>query len=466
MNLVVLARHLRIQPFPADTEEGRAAERYRRVSWTMLAHAASSAASMLVMVLSVSWTVPYLGAERFGAWMTIASLAAVLSFLDLGVGNGLTNRIARAASEPGANKLSQAVSGGLGVLAILSFALLLLLSFAAWLLPWQVLIKTTSDALVDEIRISVLMFAGLFAASIFTNGVLRVYHGLQRGFEVFATCVPCTFVGLLLLYIATRYHAGMPVLLLCSMVGGMLPGIWLWIQLGRKGLFRIAGWMHSTKIEKAKLLRVSLLFFVLQIGTAFGWGMDSLIISSTLGASAVAAFTLVQHMYLFATQPILILNSPLWPAYADANARNDRAFIRKTLGSAAQLTLAYSATSVGVLAFVSAPLLRYWTDGQVVPSANLVYALGTWTIAAAMASCLAMFMNGMGILRPQAVAVLIIVAVGVPLKFLVVRTAGIEAMVYVFTAFFVVTLGTLYGVLYRSQIERQLGLTFSKSDRQ
>lgn len=74
-------------PFPSDTEEGRAAERYRRASWTMLAHATSSAASMLAMVLSVSWTVPYLGPERFGAWMTIASLAAVLSFLDLGVGN-------------------------------------------------------------------------------------------------------------------------------------------------------------------------------------------------------------------------------------------------------------------------------------------------------------------------------------------------------------------------------------------
>lgn len=465
MNLVLLARHLRIQPFPADTEEGRAAERYRRASWTMLAHVVSSAASMLVMVLSVSWTVPYLGAERFGAWMTIASLAAVLSFLDLGVGNGLTNRIARAASEPGDIGLSQAVSGGLGVLASLAFALLLLLGVAAWLLPWQVLIKTTSNALVDEIRITVFVFAGLFAASIFTNGVLRVYHGLQRGFEVFAISVPCTFVGLLLLYFATRYHVGMPVLLVCSMVGGMLPGIWLWIQLSRKGLFRIAGWVHSTRIEKPKLLRVSLLFFLLQIGTAFGWGMDSLIISSTMGASAVAAFTLVQRMYLIAAQPMHILNSPLWPAYADADARNDRAFIRKTLASAVQMTFAYTAMAVMVLAWVSAPVLRYWTDGQVAPSDSLVYAIGAWTITAGIANCFAMFLNGMGILRPQAVAVLMIVAVGVPLKFLVVRTVGIDAMVYIFTAFFVITHCTLYGILYRSQIEKQLGLVRPKIDR-
>lgn len=48
--------------------------------------------------------------------------------------------------------------------------------------------------------------------------MLRIYHGLQRGFEVFAISSACTFVRLLLLYIATRYQAGIPVLLLCSVI--------------------------------------------------------------------------------------------------------------------------------------------------------------------------------------------------------------------------------------------------------
>jgi O-antigen/teichoic acid export membrane protein len=419
---------------------------------------------MLVLVLSVSWTVPYLGEERFGAWMTIASLATVLSFLDLGVGNGLTNRIAHAASASDPSELSRAISGGLGVLVALSLALLVLLMVAAWVLPWPMLIKTTLNALDEEVRTAALLFAGLFAVSTCTNGVLRIYHGMQRGFEVFATSAACTLVGLLLLYTATLYRANMPMLLICSMAGSILPGIWLWLRLGRTGLFRLAGWVDATKREKPRLFGVSLLFFVLQIGTALGWGMDSLIISSTLGASAVTSYTLVQRMYLIATQPMLILNGPLWPAYADADARNDRAFIRKTLVSAASVTLVYTASSVLLLAWGSAPLLRRWTGGAVAPPAEIVYALGVWTIVAAMANCFAMFLNGMGILKPQVIAVLVIIAIGVPLKFLVARALGIDAMIYIFSAFFVVTLVTLYGVLYRVPIEDHLGIGSLRAD--
>jgi O-antigen/teichoic acid export membrane protein len=169
-------------------------------------------------------------------------------------------------------------------------------------------------------------------------------------------------------------------------------------------------------------------------------------------------------MYLIATQPMLILNGPLWPAYADADARNDRAFIRKTLVSAASVTLVYTASSVLLLAWGSAPLLRRWTGGAVAPPAEIVYALGVWTIVAAMANCFAMFLNGMGILKPQVIAVLVIIAIGVPLKFLVARALGIDAMIYIFSAFFVVTLVTLYGVLYRVPIEDHLGIGSLRAD--
>ena len=55
--------------------------------------------SLILMIVSVTATVSYLGPERFGVWMTISSFAVMLTFLDLGVGNALMNRVAEAASE-------------------------------------------------------------------------------------------------------------------------------------------------------------------------------------------------------------------------------------------------------------------------------------------------------------------------------------------------------------------------------
>lgn len=93
VNIISLRRYLTFKPFETATEQGRSDERYRLAALTITANIFSRGMAMLVMVLSVTLTIPYLGAERFGVWMTIASFAGMLSFLDLGVGNALTNRV-------------------------------------------------------------------------------------------------------------------------------------------------------------------------------------------------------------------------------------------------------------------------------------------------------------------------------------------------------------------------------------
>src|ERR1035437_1553951 len=73
-------------------ERGR--ERYRRAAATAIATFAAKGANMLVLLISVPLTVGYLGQERYGLWMTITSTLSVLSFADLGVGNGIGNAVA------------------------------------------------------------------------------------------------------------------------------------------------------------------------------------------------------------------------------------------------------------------------------------------------------------------------------------------------------------------------------------
>ncbi len=53
-----LCRYLRFHPFDESTEEGRASERYRLATWAILANVASKGMAMVVMVLSVSLTIP------------------------------------------------------------------------------------------------------------------------------------------------------------------------------------------------------------------------------------------------------------------------------------------------------------------------------------------------------------------------------------------------------------------------
>ena len=118
--LTTATRYFTLKAFNTDTGEGRSHERYRLAAWNTLANTISSAMGMLSLFVTIPLVLPYLGPERFGIWMSIASLAAIFSFMDLGIGNGLINLVARARinkSKP--YRLNEIVFRGLCLLAFL-----------------------------------------------------------------------------------------------------------------------------------------------------------------------------------------------------------------------------------------------------------------------------------------------------------------------------------------------------------
>jgi len=99
----------------------------------------------------------------------------------------------------------------------------------------------------------------------------------------------------------------------------------------KRNLFSFAGLIQSIKKESPGLVSAGGLFLLLQIGVMLNTGADGLIVSSNLGVAQVAAFSLVQRLFQFSSQPMSIMNAPLWGAYSDADARGDKGFIKRTL---------------------------------------------------------------------------------------------------------------------------------------
>jgi len=64
---------LRFKPFDTSTDDGRSKERYRRVVLTAGSSFVNKTVTILTGLISVPLTVHYLGAERYGLWMTISA---------------------------------------------------------------------------------------------------------------------------------------------------------------------------------------------------------------------------------------------------------------------------------------------------------------------------------------------------------------------------------------------------------
>jgi O-antigen/teichoic acid export membrane protein len=420
-SILAVRKYLQWHSFDLSSEEGRTAERYRLPLWSVIANVFSKGVAMLVMVLSVSLTLPYLGPERFGVWMTIASFVGMLVFLDLGIGNALTNHVASIAVQGKKEQLAQTISGGLGFLFIVGLSATAVLCTLTAILPWQVIIKVKDPLIRDEILKALYLFSVLFGINLFGLGVQKVFAGLQRSFEAHVVSGLSSTFSLTILWWVAREHAGITVLLLATLGCQSLGGFMLLGLLKRRSLFQLQGIWCAIAIEKNSLLKIGGLFFVLQIGTMVGWGADSLIISGTVGPSQVAVFSVVQRLFQFISIPLAMANAPLWSAYADAHSRGENTFIRKTLIRSITWTTAGALLGGLFLCLIGNDLIKFWTGGTIIPALSLVYIYFIWTMCETIGNSFAMMMNGCGVVVPQVIAVLIFVILAVPLKLLLIH---------------------------------------------
>lgn len=456
MKLQTVRRYFRITPFDTATAQGREAERYRRAMWSALANVVSKGLAMVVMVLSVGLTVPYLGAERFGVWITVASFAGLLTILDLGVGNALTNHIAVRAGENDLSSLRKAISGGLGCLFLIGSAAAALLWLLARVLPWERLMTLSAPALVSEARQAAMLFALLFGLSLFTNGIHRVFAGLQCAFEShLASAIGSVFAVAGVWYFANQ-HADIPTLLAVTLGCQSGSALLLLGVLAKRGQLGVSGLADAVRCEGPPLLQTGGLFFVLQIGTMVGWGSDGLIISSTLGAAQVAIYGVTQRLFQFVAQPLAVINAPLWAAYADAHVRGDKAFVRRALKRSMLATVSLAIIGVALLVTASEWLLVRWTDSKVAVPLVFVLIFAVWTVLEALGNAFAMFLNGSFVVRQQVIVVVVFTVLVLPLKILGANALGVVAIPLVsVVVYLIVTLG-FYGVVFRSEIRSVL----------
>jgi O-antigen/teichoic acid export membrane protein len=433
---------------------GRDADRLKVAGQTSLANFGSKGVSMLLMIVSVHYTIGYLGPERFGVWMTLMSFVAMLSFLDLGVGNALTNLTAERATKGDASYLRQAISSGLLIMAGCGLGVAVVILGLAQIIPWTRLFRLTDPELVSEARAGGMVFAIGFGAVLFSGGVQKVLLGLQRAASGHIASMCANVVAIFALIIAAEYRAGVPTLLAITLAGQSIGAIPLLATLFKDGLLDIgAGW-GAIRTEAPYILRSGGLFFLLQVGFMVGWGADLLIVSTTLGAALAATYAVAQRLFQFASMPIQILTQPLWGAYAEANARGDRAFISRVLKFSLTGAAVMALITVSLLILVHGPLVARWTEDRIVLPVSFVLIYGMWSIIEATTSAASMYLNGCNIIRPQVFAVVIFCFISIPLKIALGYFFGLQGIVLATIVAWIIAVPILYAIFFRHDIMR------------
>src|SRR2546422_2066828 len=172
---------LRRESFDTQTREGRSLERYRRAVLTTASSGAARGISLVAMLISVPLTVRYLGNERYALWVTISSIINLLSFADLGLGNGLLNVISESHGREDRDAAAQSVSSAFLMLvstaAVITMAFLLVYPH----LPWTRIFNLTSPVAIREAGPATAIFVACIVLNLPLGVVQRVQLGYQQG---------------------------------------------------------------------------------------------------------------------------------------------------------------------------------------------------------------------------------------------------------------------------------------------
>lgn len=379
---------------PSPSDHGRL--RYARASRTAGIEVVHKFLTVAIGLLLAPLCIRALGPEGYGLWMAVAATMGVLGAADLGVGNGLVNEIAFAEGIQDHSLARRAASTSLVLMTALGAGVTVVaMGLSIWF-PWRLVLSVATPTLESECRILVAIIGGTLGVGLPAGLAGRVHHGRQRG-AITAFCGICgSTVSALLVLAAIASHQRMPVIVLAGSLGppvaGVLASLHLFVLCRPWGPHHDAWW--DPTVARRLLARGSLIL-VAQVATAGLMAVGPMVLARSAGLAAVTGFSVLQRMFGAASILAMTAGGSMWPAYAEALARNDGPWMRQALRVTVATSLAASVLPLAATVAIMPQLLPLFglaIEGVgwalVVGTALLQVALSVRaTLAAAVGGC-------------------------------------------------------------------------------
>jgi O-antigen/teichoic acid export membrane protein len=432
---VSLLRRLTAALFtPGAQSEGggaRSTERYRRAALTAAANLLARASTIVSALVSVPLMLHYLGAERYGMWLTVSSVVSFIAVADFGLGSGLLTALAAARGSGDAAAEKRLVSTACAAVAAIAVVGLIVLAIGIAVVDWPSVFRVTSQAAVVEARPAVAIAAGCALLALILSLVTSINASLQEGYVNGLWQGAFTLVGLGAVVVGIHAGVGLPCLILAMagtpVVGSFLNGVVLFAV--RKPWLR-PDLHHASPALARHLLSSGVAFTVLAVMYFAIMASPNLVITQVIDAAAVPEFAVPAKVFFAANLLVALVVNPLWPAYAEALARRDVAWTRRALVRSFVAAGVIGAPPCIALAVFGGPLVHWWVGSSVTPSPGLLSGLAVWTFLIGIGNCTTTFLFAAGLVRSQALLRITQFVAVLPLEMFLLRRFGIAGMAW------------------------------------
>ena len=163
---------------------------------------------------------------------------------------------------------------------------------------------------------------------------------------------------------------------------------------------------------------------------AVGYTSDSFVVTQIMGPDAVTEYNVPYRLFSIFTVVLTFFLGPLWPAYAEARARGDVAWVKRTLRRSMIVSIAFNILAALVLVFAGRWIIQLWVKGAVAPTKTLMVAFALYLIVTGLHAPLSYLLNGLSIVRFQLVCWIAMAVSNLALSIWLTKLYGVPGVVF------------------------------------
>ncbi|MFH7321198.1 lipopolysaccharide biosynthesis protein [Desulfurivibrio sp. D14AmB] len=420
----------------------------RQIKGAVVYRAVAMGASFLAIPLMIG----YLGQEQFGVWSTLLTVMSWLVFFDLGVGNGLRNKVAESLAKNIKGEAGNYVASGYTLIGLIALGLWVVVTLASYIIPWQTVFNTRAIS-EAELRFTA-QIVSFFILLNFWVGLIGALLGAVQKTSLVALgqlIANMLILGLLLVLTRTTDSAisWLAMVYGVSLVSAnILLSLWFYRRYPE-----LRPRPSLDRRHVSPLLALGLQFFVIQLAVLVIFTTDKMLITQLFGPQHVTPYEVVFKLFSVITFIHALISAPLWSAYTEAYHRGDFVWIKFMLRK--QLLIFGVIWLLGIALLLSSKaIIVLWIGQELEVSWSLLAAMGFFVLIVVWNNIYAVFVNGIGKIRVQLYTAVVAMLVNIPLSVFFAKYLGLGLSGIV--------MGTICGLLLAAvalpvQVHRLIG---------
>lgn len=404
-------------------------QRSVRAKQNIFASAIIKALNSLISFILIPLTLGYLNAYEYGIWLTLSSILSWINSFDIGLGNGLRNKLGIALAEDDLTKGRSYVST--------TFVMLCLISALIFVIGLPVINSMDWYAILNVGRETIGNLRQIILASFFffcTNFIFKFIGNVYQALQLPAVNDLLSFLGhllsLVVIFIMTRTMPGS--LFWVAIVYSAAPLLVYLLCYPITFIYKYPNLAPSVKSFDKNclhdLLTLSILFFVIQVMGIVLFSLSNLLISNMFGPDQVTPYNIAYRYFWLLPMTFSLFLSPVWSAATDAYAKNDIQWIRKSLNKLRYMLL-FVLMIVIVMVLLSDLVYKIWIGTEVEIPFKLSAITGFYVFIILYSLVYSSFLNGMGKIRLQALNICCVAIAFYPICSLLGKQFGVSGIV-------------------------------------